>query len=165
MREDEVYVATKNWFIANKFIALAGQPPNGCDNIPTIEIKKNTNVSKGSFGSFKPDLIFANQNYFILVECKPRDDLKDEQKLLEVDADISRKKLLYFEITQRGILVRRKLDLFFPTFEIFEKKLRYCLAHSEDSRLMSKLSTLSLRDLSGNGILTPAILSDYKIEF
>ena len=35
------------------------------------------------------------------------DDLKDEQKLLEVDADISRKKLLYFEITQR-----RKSKLF-----------------------------------------------------
>ena len=39
MREDEIYVATKNWFQKKGFIALAGQPPNGCDNIPVIEIK------------------------------------------------------------------------------------------------------------------------------
>ena len=88
MREDEVYVRTKFWFTNNGFSPLAGQPPSGCDHLPTIEIKSAANIIKGSKDSFKPDLIFANSSFLILVECKPLDDREDELKLLEVQHQV-----------------------------------------------------------------------------
>ena len=164
MREDEVYVGTKIWFINNSFIALAGQPPNGCDNIPTIEIKEIKNRDKGSKGSFKPDLLFANQNYIILVECKPIDDRQDEIKLLEVLSNKDRQYLLYIEITQRGIFKRKKLEHHFSNFEIFSQKLRVCLSHGGEPRVMEKVMTLSLKSIKGDGTLTFPQNPNYLID-
>ena len=165
MREDEVYVATKNWFKKKGFIALAGQPPNGCDNIPTIEIKDLTNISKGSKGSFKPDLVFASNDYLILVECKPLDDKEDENKLLEVDSSKDRQMLLLEEISQRGIFERRGLTDAFPDLASIQKKLRYCLAHNGETREMDKVFTLRVLSIGGDGEITKAKNSKYNISF
>ena len=165
MKEDEVYVGTKAWFNAKGFLALAGQPPNGCDNIPTIEIKDASNLDKGSKGSFKPDLLFGNSKYLIIVECKPLDDKKDEIKLLEVLTNNHRKKLLFEEISQRGIFQRRKLEKYFTDFQQFSSKLKACLSHGGKPRLMEKIMTLSLSSISGLGDLTQPLNNDYKIDF
>lgn len=165
MREDEVYVATKNWFKKNGFIALAGQPPNGCDNIPTIEIKDLANTLKGSKGSFKPDLVIANKNYLILVECKPLDDRNDEIKLLEVDSSKDRQRLLFEEISQRGIFERRGLEDAFPNLATAEKKIRYCLSHGGESREMEKVFTLKILSIRGDGEITRAKNPQYNIEY
>ena len=163
MREDEVYVGTKVWFKNNGFIPLAGQPPNGCDNIPTIEIKEINNRDKGSKGSFKPDLVFGNSNYLVLVECKPLDDKQDEIKLLEVLLSKDRQRLLYEEITQRGIFKRKKLQEHFPDFEKFSSKLRFCLSHGGEPRAMEKVMTISLSSMKGEGNLTPPTDSKYIV--
>ena len=165
MREDEVYVATKNWFKKNGFIALAGQPPNGCDNIPTIEIKDLANTSKGSKGSFKPDLVFANNNYLILVECKPLDDSDDENKLLEVDSNRDRQKLLFEELSQRGIFERRALNKSFPDLATIGEKLRYCLAHNGAPRVMDKVFSLKVVSMRGDGEITEARNPQYNIDY
>ena len=165
MREDEVYVGTKVWFRNNSFVPLAGQPPNGCDNIPTIEIKEVNNRAKGSKGSFKPDLVFGNSNYIVIVECKPLDDKQDELKLLEVLLSKDRQQLLYDEIVQRGIFKRKKLVEHFQNFESFSKKLRVCLSHGGEPRLMEKVMTLSLSSIKGDGLLTPPTIQDYSISF
>ena len=165
MREDEVYLATKNWFRKNGFIAIAGQPPNGCDNIPTIEIKDLANTSKGSKGSFKPDLVIANINYLILVECKPLDDRDDEVKLLEVDSNKDRKKLLFEEITQRGIFERRGLKDAFPNLSSIERKLRFCLSHNGEQRKMDKVFTLKVLSMQGDGEVTQANNPQYSIKY
>jgi len=165
MREDEVYVGTKIWFKKIGFIPLAGQPPNGCDNIPTIEIKEIKNLEKGSKGSFKPDLVFGNPSYLVLVECKPLDDKLDELKLLEVLSNKDRQRLLYDEIVQRGIFKRKKLDEHFSSFEIFTSKLRVCLSHGGEPRLMEKVMTLKLDSMNGNGTLTPPTNPDCSISY
>ena len=46
MNEEEVYIGTKNWFNKNGFIPIAGQPPNGSDSIPKIEIKNSFHKEK-----------------------------------------------------------------------------------------------------------------------
>jgi len=165
MREDEVYVGTKVWFKNIGFIPLAGQPPNGCDNIPTIEIKEINNREKGSKGSFKPDLVFGNSNYLVLVECKPLDDRLDEIKLLEVLSNKDRQRLLYDEIVQRGIFKRKKLEEHFPDFDTFSSKLRVCLSHGGEPRLMEKVMTLKLDSMNGEGTLTPPTNQDYSISY
>jgi hypothetical protein len=165
MREDEVYVGTKIWFSKNGFSPLAGQPPNGCDHLPTIEIKSATNLNKGSKGSFKPDLVFANSKFLILVECKPLDDREDELKLLEVLSNSDRQRMLFEELSQRGIFKRRKLEESFPNFKILESKLRLCLAHSGEPRSMDKVVTLSLSTIKGSGTLTQSLESQYKLEY
>lgn len=165
MREDEIYLATKIWFQENGFVVLAGQPPNGCDNIPTIEIKDISNKAKGSKGAFKPDLVFASFNYLILVECKPRDDVDDENKLLEVNDNISRQKLLFEEIKQRGIFKRRNLEPYFPDFNVTRKKLRYCLSHNGQARVMQNIMTLSIKSIKGEGVITNAIDNKFQISF
>jgi hypothetical protein len=165
MKEDEIYVGTKIWFKNHGFIPLAGQPPNGCDNIPTIEIKSGNNQEKGSRGSFKPDLVFANNSFFIIVECKPFDDKGDELKLIEVINSQERKKLLFDEINQRGILKRKKLEMYYENLNIFASKLRICLAHSGQPRIMSKAMTLSIKSMSGDGVLTHAEDANFSIKF
>ena len=165
MREDEVYVATKIWFNKSGFITLAGQPPNGCDNVPTIEIKEISNTSKGSKGSFKPDLVFANNHYLILVECKPLDDLGDENKLLEIESDRNRQRLLFEEITQRNIFKRKGLDNYFPDLISFCKKLRFCLAHSGKPREMEKVFTLTISPIKGEGLITKPRIPAYSIDY
>jgi hypothetical protein len=165
MKEDEVYVETKIWFKKNGFLPLAGQPPNGCDNIPTIEIKEIKNRDKGSKGSFKPDLVFGNAKYIVVVECKPDDDRDDELKLLEVISSKDRQQLLFNEILQRGIFKRKKIEEHFPSFSIFRSKLRLCLAHSGKPRDMEKVSTLSLNSINGTGKFTQPLDIEYSIIF
>lgn len=132
MKEDAVYVATKRWFFTRGYQALAGQPPNGCDNIPAIEIKTSINSKKGSQGSYKPDLVFANEKFLVIVECKPSHSHADLLKLLDIYADIERKRLLYNELTQRHIFDRVNLFSSYSSFELFENKLRFCLSHAGD---------------------------------
>ena len=165
MREDEVYVRTKIWFFNNGFSPLAGQPPNGCDHLPTIEIKSASNTNKGSKGSYKPDLIFANSSFLILVECKPLDDREDELKLLEVLYNSDRQRMLFEELSQRGIFKRRKLGDSYPCFKVLESKLRLCLAHSGKPRVMDKVVTLSFSSVKSVGILTQSVRSQYNLEF
>lgn len=163
MREDEVYVSAKSWFRKNGFTPIAGQPPSGCDNIPTVEIKDFQNRSKGSRGSFKPDLIVANSKYFIVVECKPLDSPADELKLIEVDSDRNRLGRFYEEIVQRGILSRRRMDIFYGDIEEFMRKVRYCLAHAGRPRAMDRVMTLLLTSVEGEGQMFEPADPRYRI--
>ena len=70
MREDEVYIYTKEWLKFNNFKIIAGQPPKGSDNIPVVEIKSLNNLDKGSKDSFKPDLIAVNSINLFLNKLK-----------------------------------------------------------------------------------------------
>lgn len=163
MREDEIYVITKKWFKQKGFIAIAGQPPNGCDNIPTIEIKDILNHNKGSKGAYKPDLVFANEDNIIIVECKPLHDDDDEKKLLGILENNSRISLLYEELTQRNIFKRRKIEKFYSNLTSFEKKIKLCLAHAGEYKLMEKINTLCINSKSHNCDLKSSINLNYHI--
>ena len=89
MDEDIVYILSKKWFLEKNFIILGGQPPNGSDNIPVIEIKDSFVKEKGSKGSYKPDLVCANSKFIILIECKPVYSFSDKEKLLSIENNIT----------------------------------------------------------------------------
>jgi hypothetical protein len=162
MREDAVYLAAKRWFQNRGFVVLAGQPPGGCDNIPVIEIKDDLAKEKGSRRSFKPDLIVANDSFFLVIECKPLDSKADELKLMEVDSSPARRRALYREVTQRGIFERRGLMNSYRSFEDFDSKVRYCLAHSGELRVMDRVLVL-LVSSDNEGSLSQPIEHRYRI--
>ena len=102
MREDQVYFHTKKWFTENDYILIGGQPPNGSDRIPVIEIKTSANTEKGSKAVYKPDLLVATNTVFIVIECKPLFSLTDIEKLTEVATSLDRQRMLFSELLQRN---------------------------------------------------------------
>ena len=113
MNETEVYMATK---IALKQLGLkiiGGQPPNGTDSFPVIEIADGDILDKGSKGSFKPDLIafHAMTQKIVVVECKPEFSMSDVDKLHQMKT-VQRLLLFSKEIKQRGF--ERKYGIIIP---------------------------------------------------
>lgn len=132
MREDEIYLLTKNWAIASKYQILGGQPPNGTDRFPVIEIKSEVNTAKGSHSSYKPDLVLATSSLIILVECKPQFDPKDVAKLKEISSSETRLFYLIKELRQRRSLERREHGLSKLSDKDLIKRIRYCVSYSGD---------------------------------
>ena len=96
MNEDQIYLSTKSWFRKNGYLVLAGQPPSGSDSIPVVEIKDFSNLYKGSKGSYKPDLIAKKNDSIVIIECKPKFDLGDKNKLLNIiNEDKKKRKIIY----------------------------------------------------------------------
>tara|TARA_B110000444_G_C18810630_1_gene582388 strand:- start:245 stop:736 length:492 start_codon:yes stop_codon:yes gene_type:complete len=145
MNEDEIYLKTKFWFKKKSFQIIAGQPPNGTDSVPVIEIKDVNNLSKGSKGSYKPDLVAVSDLYLVIIECKPDYNSDDEKKLLIIKNDIERKKMLYEELRQRNLFYMNGKKLKFADFSFFQKNLRFCMSNSSKRR-MNNISNLYIDD-------------------
>jgi len=146
MREDQVYFYTKEWFQKNGFKIIAGQPPKGSDNIPVLEIKDVNYLDKGSKGSFKPDLVTINSKNIIIIECKPKYDNNDKDKLLSVLFDNNRKLLLYEQLNQRKLLIKSSFHEFFSTFAKFNNKLKCCLSNTSPNIVLQYLSNLQIKE-------------------
>ena len=163
MREDEVYFYTKEWFKLKGFKIIAGQPPKGSDNIPVLEIKDVNYLDNGSKGSFKPDLVTINSNNIIIIECKPKYDSSDKDKLLSVLFDDNRKFLLYEQLNQRNLLVKSSYDKFFSSFAIFNNKLKCCLSNTSSNIVLENLSNLQIKAKIKDSVLTNSLDLNYKI--
>jgi len=154
MKEDEIYIYTKEWLIYNEYEIIAGQPPNGSDNIPVIEIKDNKYSSKGSKGSYKPDLIGMNGNNILVIECKPKYDQDDEKKLLSIMFDNSRIELLFKELHQRNIFSNSKYCKQFSNLNYFKKVIKFCLSNSSSNIKMREIYNLKVTNKPSKSILT-----------
>lgn len=163
MNEEVVYIGTKNWFKKNGFIPIAGQPPNGSDSIPKIEIKNSFYKEKGSKGSFTPDLLCISKSYFFIIECKPQHSEKDKEKLIEIINSFSRRKVLYEDLLERKIFQKRNLIDNFLTLDQFNKKIRYVLSHNGEPKLMNNIITLIIKSRSGEGIIHQPINKNFSI--
>jgi hypothetical protein len=141
MTEALVYEATRHWFLERGFRAIAGQPPNGCDNIPTVEIKDPRVLARGSKGALKPDLIVASVKSLLVIECKAKYSRRDAEKLRSVADDVARQQSLYSELVQRRLLRHQGVGTCSACFEEFRAKLGFCLAYCgrpvEDAVLFS----------------------------
>ena len=135
MREEEVYIYTKEWLKFNDFKIIAGQPPKGSDNIPVVEIKSLNNLDKGSKDVFKPDLIAINSKNLLIIECKPIHDLKDEKKLEKIMFDDRRKELFYTELNQRKLILNSGFLHYFNSKNLFLNKLKFCLANTSSTKM------------------------------
>ena len=99
LSEDQVYLGTKKWLIANGYVVLAGQPARGTDQLPVIEIKLPTG-NKGSRYSYKPDLFAYKDGVFYIIECKPLFNHSDCEKIWGVLDNPERIRALYEEAKQ-----------------------------------------------------------------
>lgn len=146
--EDQIYLGAKALLIRTGWKVLAGQPPDGCDNLPVVEIKIPDRKSIGSRGAYKPDLIAAKASVFLLVECKPGHSDADAVKLRTILRDPVRIRLLFAEIQQRHLLERRGLS----TNEAeFCRGIRGALAHSGRPVPQPDLATITIIDPEGDG--------------
>lgn len=84
MSEGKIYYFLKNFLLDKGWKLLAGEPPDGSDNVCRIEIRSKNRVGIGSKGSYKIDLIFLNKNTLFLIELKPRYNQGDVNKLNEI---------------------------------------------------------------------------------
>jgi len=153
MRESLIYIKAKAWFTLNGYTAIAGQPPNGSDNIPVVEIKSGGNSAKGSGGSYKPDLLVCNESHFWIVECKPKFCRLDELKLERVLSDRDRIGLLFRELLQRKLFEKANLQASYPDAEILASKIRLCLANSAVVSPRTVVYNLSLESSSDQAVM------------
>ena len=103
MREDEIYINSREFLIQTGWVIIGGQPPRGTDRYPVIEIKSDANERRGSAGSFKPDLVATQDGFLLICECKPSFDPKDVEKLHAVLTSTSRIEQLHLELSRRKI--------------------------------------------------------------
>ena len=138
MSEDEIYIYTKEWLIAKGYDILGGQPPNGSDDIPVVEIKKEKNQNKGSKGSFKPDLVAKDSKEILVVECKPKYDKDDEEKLNQVLIKKKRQQLFVEELLQRRLINESEKNL----------KIKFCLANNSKTAPLQTINNIFISDNS-----------------
>tara|TARA_B100001121_G_scaffold303499_1_gene317535 strand:- start:498 stop:986 length:489 start_codon:yes stop_codon:yes gene_type:complete len=150
MNEDQIYISSKKWFKKNNFLILAGQPPNGSDHIPVIEIKESLNIDKGSKGSYKPDLVIQKNNSIVIVECKPIFDKNDHNKLSNVINSDDRKKVFFNELVQRKLINKSIQNI---SYDDFATNLRYCMSFSGKGKNSDKIAFLNIFDGNGNAEL------------
>lgn len=146
MREDEIYLLTKRWVKDQNFQILGGQPPNGTDRFPVIEIKSGENLDKGSRNVFKPDLVVATSDLILIVECKPRFDAADITKLIEISASRARLLALVDEIRQRRCLERRHHELAEISDNELINRTRFCVSYAGEHHPVNDIYSLVFND-------------------
>lgn len=148
MREDEIYLLTKKWVVEQDYQILGGQPPNGTDRFPVIEIKSGENNSRGSRTSFKPDLVIATSEFLTIIECKPKFDYADILKLQEISSSRFRLQSLISEIRQRRSLERRDHELALLTDLELTQRTRFCVSYAGQPQPVEGIYSLVF-DISG----------------
>lgn len=144
-----MYIATKTVLKQIGLKLIGGQPPNGTDSLPVIEIADPSILSKGSKGSFKPDLIAfcPTRQKIVIVECKPEFSLSDVEKLL-LASDTKRLALLSQELRQRGF--EKKHGLLLDSEGIRQNQVILCVSFTGHIRTISEVSQIAF---TGDGTL------------
>ena len=101
--ETKLYIALKRHLRAREWLLIGGQPPNGTDHLPVLEIKDVNMVSKGSRDSFKPDLVAYKPGKIVIFEIKPKFSASDFEKLQNIENDFSRQASFWEELESRRI--------------------------------------------------------------
>ncbi|QQG41274.1 MAG: hypothetical protein HYV90_03830 [Candidatus Woesebacteria bacterium] len=81
MSEGKIYYFLKNYLLSKGLTLIAGEPPDGSDNVRRVEIRSKNRSGIGSKDSYKIDLIFLKDDNLILIELKPTYNQKDIDKL------------------------------------------------------------------------------------
>lgn len=150
MREDEVYFHTKEALEKTGLKVVAGQPPRGTDRVPVIEVKTVENQTKGSRGSFKPDLVAANEKVILIVECKPTFSVADVKKLRELRSSVDRRRNLAEEIMQRGILHRHSIAATARNWQDIDARLQFAVSYHGKAVILDDLFVICINS-AGSG--------------
>ena len=144
MNETEIYIATKTVLKRMGLKLIGGQPPNGTDSFPVLEIADPSVLSKGSKGSFKPDLVAfcAKRQKVIIIECKPEFSSSDVEKLLKT-VDKNRLGLFSQELRQRGF--EKKYGLFLTSAGISREQVILCVSFKGQIRPINEVRQIAFK--------------------
>lgn len=147
LSEEKVYIGTKNFLLKNNFVLLGGQPPRGTDALPVIEVKTESNTTKGSKHSYKPDLVAYKDPFFYIVECKPTYCKSDVDKLKSILDSEDRIYCFYSELKQRNILNNINYSC---SFDDFKSSIKIVISYSGPPVIDTTVSHIVVKDFLGN---------------
>ena len=145
LSEEEVYNGTKNWLLKNGYLPIAGQPARGVDHLPVVEIKSG-NGFRGSFESYKPDLLAIKDGFIYIIECKPKFDKGDCEKINDVLSSPDRIRNFYNELAQYKLLKNNDINY---SLEDFSNHLIGVLAFSGNKGPETNLKKIIVKTWTG----------------
>lgn len=110
--ESEIYIRMKE-FLSKKYnwVTLGGEPPDGTNTVPRIELKDVETKEKGSRGSKKIDLVFFKEGYFLLNELKSIFNQSDVNKLNEIVGDEKWRRAFIKALDEKRILEMNQIKI------------------------------------------------------
>ena len=81
MTQGEIYFYLKKYLNDHKWNILAGEPPDGSNDLVRMEIRDESFKEKGSKGSYKIDLVALKEGTLLLIENYRTFESKDVSKL------------------------------------------------------------------------------------
>ncbi|MCL2755523.1 MAG: hypothetical protein FWE45_00525 [Firmicutes bacterium] len=147
MTEEEIYLGTKIGLLKRGFKIMAGQPPRGTDSLPVIEIKSGEHTNKGSYRSYKPDLVCYDGINIYIIECKPNYNYPDVCKLLSVKNSPLRISMFYNELEKRGLFEKFNIPAAPNTFADL---LKFCIAYSGTKVENPDVDHIIVSDMQGD---------------
>ena len=128
LNENKVFQYSKEILENNNYQIIAEDPPSGSGFLPFLEIKEISNTEKGSKGSYKPDIVAANSDEIVVVECKGKFAQRDVEKLIEIKFDENRNLQLYEQFKEKNLTDKFNLNKKFLSKNFFSKSIK--LMHS-----------------------------------
>ena len=113
------------------WILIGGEPPNGTNSMPRIELKEEMHTAKGSKGSKKIDLLFFKEGYFLLLELKERYNISDVKKLNEVADNEKWRRAFILALKEKRALEMKNISINAREYILSNKKLIKAIAYSK----------------------------------
>ncbi|MHA1812698.1 MAG: hypothetical protein ACTSYX_04600 [Candidatus Thorarchaeota archaeon] len=134
MDEQEIYVSMKEFLERLGWDVLGGEPPDGTNVIPRIEIKDPYYRGKGSRGSKKIDLISHKAGFLLLTELKSIYDAGDVEKLNRIVADQRWRESLVEALQEKRAFDRLGIDYERESYTHSSRRLVKSVGHLGPSR-------------------------------
>jgi len=129
--ETEIYLKLKKELHKKGWILIGGEPPDGTNSMPRIELKDSSNISKGSKGSKKIDLVFFKGGFFLLLELKEEYDYSDVKKLNEIVQDEKWRKAFIIALKEKKALELKNISIDQQNYIHSNNLLIKAIAYSE----------------------------------
>ena len=129
--ETQIYLVLKKYLPEKGWILIGGEPPDGTNSMPRIELKDDTHLVKGSKGSKKIDLLFFKEGYFLLLELKEMYNFSDVKKLNEIVETEKWRNAFILALKEKRALELKEIRIDEQEYILSNKKLIRAIAYSE----------------------------------
>ena len=131
LSETQIYLKLKDYLPKRGWILIGGEPPDGTNSMPRIEIKDDNNLTKGSKGSKKVDLLFFKEGYLLLLELKDKYNFSDVKKLNEIIETERWRKAFMIALKEKHALELKNITVNEQDYISSKDKLIRAIAYSE----------------------------------
>ena len=157
LTEPEIYMRCKEILIENGWIILGGEPPDGTDNIPRIQLKEESYYGIGSKGSKKIDLVAVKGDRMLLLELKGKYNSSDIKKLNEIASSEKWIKALGIALDDKNVYSIAKTKRLKITKGILVKSIGVSAKHSFPEDFVIPVSDNQAYKQFGNSVAVPVI--------